>query len=87
MHVLNTVNPTVYVNNLLLHVCGIKQHGINIMIIMLGLFIVLTLVEQRLLFYQIQPRKRSYMAPTLVFYYFICDSQIFIYREVTLYIL
>ena len=36
------------------------------MITMLGLSFVVTLVEQRLLFYQIQPGKRSYMAPTLV---------------------
>ena len=33
---------------------------------MLGLFIVVTYVEQRLLVFQIQPGKRSYMAPTLV---------------------
>ena len=48
MHVQNTVNLTVYVNNLLLHLCGIKLHGINIMITMLGLFIAVTLVELRL---------------------------------------
>ena len=34
---------------------------------MLGLFIVVTYGEQRLLVFQIQPGKRSYMAPTLVY--------------------
>ena len=46
MHVQNTVNQNVYVN-LLLHLCGIKLHGI--VIAMLGLFTVVTYVEQRLL--------------------------------------
>ena len=52
MHVQNTVNQTVllyvtYLFILRLHVCGIEEHGI--MITMLGLFIVVTKVEQRLL--------------------------------------
>ena len=38
------------------------------MITMLGLFIVVTYVEQRLIVYQIQPGKRSFMAPTLVLF-------------------
>ena len=36
------------------------------MITMLGLFIVVTYVEQRLIVLPIQPGKRSFMAPTLV---------------------
>ena len=39
MHVQNTVNQNVYVN-VLLHLCGIKLHGI--VIAMLGLFAVMT---------------------------------------------
>ena len=39
MHVQNTVNQNVYVN-LLLNLCGIKQHGI--VIAMLGLFTAVT---------------------------------------------
>ena len=46
MQVQNTVNQNVYVN-LLLHLCDIKWHGI--VIAMLGLFTVVTYVEQLLL--------------------------------------